>query len=68
MPETQRAESARVLFLRDSFETVHACQRIDVRQAFMLVTTLCGRNVPPNARWPHERSAATCPDCGRITN
>lgn len=69
MPETQRTESARALLWRDSFETVHVCQRIDVRQAFMLVTTLCGRNVPPNAKWPRGHdSKVTCPDCSRQTN
>jgi hypothetical protein len=51
---------------RDVFQTVHACEEIDLRQAFLLVRTACGRNVPPNARWPHGgHDAVTCPDCRR---
>ena len=51
---------------RDVFQTVHACEEIDLKQAFLLVRTRCGRTVPPNARWPHgEHSAVTCPDCRR---
>ena len=51
---------------KDSFQTVHACERTDLRQAFFLVSTHCGRNVPPNARWQAgAHDSVSCPDCRR---
>ena len=68
-PESGDSDYAGPLLWRDSFETVHACRRIDIKEVFLLVTTLCGRNVPPNARWNTSHKAAiTCPDCSRQKN
>jgi hypothetical protein len=54
------------LFWRDVLGTVHLCERSDVRQAFYIFSTLCGRNVPPNARWPHlTDDEVICPECVR---
>jgi hypothetical protein len=55
------------LFWRDVFGAVHLCERSDVRQAFYLFSTLCGRNVPPNARWPSlTQGGVSCPECARL--
>ena len=66
MPTEGMTDEARPLIWRDSLETAHACDAINLRQAFLLLRTRCGRNVPPNARWPRqEHSAITCPECRR---
>ena len=68
-PEAKEGEPADALLWRDSFETVHACRGIDIKEVFLLVTILCGRNVPPNARWhASNKVGVTCPDCGRQKN
>jgi hypothetical protein len=57
-----RAADAKLLW-RDCFDRVHLCSETDVRQAFLLLTTRCGRAVPPNARWPRDVQSPDCPDC-----
>ena len=58
---------APLLLWRDVLGAVHGCERTDLRQAFYVFSTLCGRNVPPNARWPQDlRPAMTCPECVKI--
>ena len=65
MRELSGARSRVSLFVwRDYFGAVHACERNDLRQAFYVFSTLCGRNVPPNAPWPHgQRPLLTCVEC-----
>ena len=68
-PEAKEDERADALLWCDSFETVHACRRIDIKEVFLLVTTLCGRNLPPNTHWnTHRKTSVTCPDCDRQKN
>jgi hypothetical protein len=62
--DATRAHEKKLLW-RDCFDTVHLCRETDVRQAFLLLTTGCGRAVPPNARWPRDAQAADCPDCAQ---
>jgi hypothetical protein len=58
------AATTDALLWKDAFNTVHACNRTNLRQAFYLVSTKCGRNVPPNAYWSAQaHSAVNCPEC-----
>jgi hypothetical protein len=62
MREASVVRDTKILW-RDCFDTVHRCRETDVRQAFLLLTTRCGRPVPPNARWARDAHAADCPEC-----
>jgi hypothetical protein len=63
--QTGARRPAPLLLWRDYLGAVHACERTDIRQAFYVFSTLCGRNVPPNAHWPSEPRAINCPECAR---
>ena len=54
------------LLWRDYLQTLHLCEYTDLHQVFVLISTVCGRNVPPNAHWPRDlQNLVTCPECSR---
>jgi hypothetical protein len=49
---------------RDFGGDLHLCQRVDLKEAFLLIMTYCNRFVPPNARYVLSRDDnVTCAEC-----
>jgi len=52
------------LHWRDFGGDLHVCQRVDLKDAFLLIVTYCNRFVPPNARFAASSDDnVTCLEC-----